>query len=78
MSKKKERKGKEEGAISKAWVRKKRAKNEKKRGELGRGALCETTTDGKPEKKRALLSIEVGAGSGSERDDERKGSPLYR
>jgi len=27
--------------------------------------------------KRALLSIGVRAGSGSERDDERKGSPLY-
>jgi hypothetical protein len=30
------------------------------------------------EKRRALLSIGVTAGSGSERDDERKGSPLYR
>ena len=29
-------------------------------------------------KREALLSIEVRAGSGSERDDERKGSPLYR
>lgn len=33
---------------------------------------------GNGKKGRALLSIEVRAGSGSERDDERKGSPLYR
>jgi len=30
------------------------------------------------EKRGALLSIGVRAGSGSERDDERKVSPLYR
>ena len=43
--------------------------------------LCETTTGEKlkeKKKRRALLSIEVRAGSGSERDDGRKGSPLYR
>ena len=29
-------------------------------------------------KRGALLRIEVRAGNGSERDDGRKGSPLYR
>jgi hypothetical protein len=44
----------------------------------GERAGCETTTDEEMEKRRALFSMGVRAGSGSERDDERKGSPLYR
>jgi len=42
----------------------------------GRYARLQPMRDGG--EKRALLSIGVRAGSGSERDDEKKGSPLYR
>lgn len=39
-------------------------------------ALYETAADGEMGKRRALFCVKVRAGSGSERDDKRKGSPL--
>lgn len=61
---------------SKAWVEKKRAENKKI------GMKWKVVMRGynrwRNEERRAVLSVGVRAGSGSERDDERKGSPLYR
>lgn len=45
-------------------------------GTGGKERVEETTTDGEVGKS-ALLDIKVRAGSESERDYERKGSPLY-
>jgi hypothetical protein len=74
--KKKKKKGEEgERCDSKAWVRRNGLEIRKSWNEVeGRHADYNRWRD---EERRAVLSVGVRAGSGSERDDERKRSPLY-